>query len=177
MTPRSPEAVLLAVLPLGLMAGLGWSLAWTTGETAVFLLGVTLLLTPIVWVALLVGMRRRYWPFALWGALAWAAIVPGTWEAEEHFTDLRFESQRDTLEAEAASIERLVDGRRGAITVQTTPEISPFEEAWVHAEGEASEVWFLRRRDRAFVYAPAGFSPHVSSACRALDGPWYDCGF
>lgn len=169
--------MILAVLPFGLMAGMGWSLAWTTGETAVFLLGVTLMLTPIVWVALLVGMRRRYWPFALWGALAWAAIVPGTWEAEERFTDARFEAQRDLLDAEAASIARLVEGRRGELTVETDPEISPFEETWVYGDGETTEMWFLRRRDRAFVYAPDGFSPHVASACRALDADWYDCAF
>ena len=88
------------------------------------------------------------------GALAWAAIVPGTWEAEEHFTDLRFESQRDTLEAEAASIERLVDGRRGAITVQTTPEISPFARSKIDRSLHQS---LKRAAESAAVYSSFGF--------------------
>jgi len=185
--PRRPEALFLALAPFGLMAGLGWSLAWTSGDTAVFLLGLALMLTPVVWAACLLGLRdgeggggaavsRGRLAFALWVATAWAAIVPGTWELEARFTDLRFEAQRAELEAERA---RLASTPTFAIPGprETSPVLSPFSEAWVLTDQRAPSVWFLRRRDRAFVHAGETFGPYTAQRCRHLDEGWFDCDF
>ncbi len=177
MRPSSPAALYLALAPFGLIAGVGASLAWTSGETAVFLLGFTLLLSPLVWAACWLGLTREHWMFALFTAAAWAAIVPGAWEAEARFAAQRFEEQRPALEAVVAGLGgAALDATPRPLEVSTA--LSPFGEAWAEDRGHGPMVWFLRRRDQAFVHAPGGaaeLGPYTARACRPLAEGWFDC--
>lgn len=178
MNPRSPAALYLALVPFGLMAGIAWSFTWTTGDTAMFLLGFAMMfVTPLVWATIFCTLERPHLLFALWAVACWGAILPGTWELEERFTDMRFEQQRPELEQEVARIGAMPLSVSQLGEVETTESLSPFGQAFALRDAEGPQVWFLRRRDRAFVYSPGAerFGPYTSRACRHLDGPWYDC--
>lgn len=179
MSPRSPAAWFLALVPLGIMAGLGWSFAWTTGETAGFLLGFTVMIvTPGIVGAILASLERGHLLFALWAVAAWVAILPGAFELEERFVDLRLAEQRAQLEGEAARIAERADVGPSLTPTETDEACSPLRRAWALRTDDGVQVWFLRRLDRALVHAPgSAFGPYTASECRHIDGPWFDCAF